>query len=129
MNASLQDTDKHIDEIMSVLLRTGVILAGLIVLVGGVLFLARHFVFATNYHVFQAEPEELRTIPGIVHEALAWRGQGLIQLGLLILIATPIARVAFSMCAFFYERDWKYVTFTLIVLGTLLYSLLSGYAQ
>jgi uncharacterized membrane protein len=46
------------------------------------------------------------------------------QLGLLVLIATPITRVAFSVFAFFYERDWKYVVFTLIVLGLLLYSLL-----
>lgn len=126
MSATLKSTDKHVDEIMSVLLRTGVVLSGLTVLVGGVLFLTRHIVPVTNYHVFQGEPEELRTISGIFREAFAFHGRGLIQLGLLILIATPIARVTFSVFAFIYERDWKYLAFTLIVLGLLLYSLLGG---
>jgi uncharacterized membrane protein len=128
MKSTLQATEKRIDEIMSVLLRTGVVLAGLIVLVGGALFLARHPVPLTDYHAFKGEPQEFRTISGIFHEALAFRGRGLIQLGLLVLIATPITRVVFSVFAFLYERDWKYVGFTLIVLGLLLYSLLGGHA-
>src|SRR5579864_3032793 len=123
MNSSLQNIDKSIDKIMSLLLRSGVTLSGLIVLVGGALFLARHPVPLTNYHAFQGEPGEFRTIPGIFRDALAVRGRGLIQLGLLVLIATPITRVVFSVFAFLYERDWKYVGFTLIVLGLLLYSL------
>jgi uncharacterized membrane protein len=47
----------------------------------------------------------------------------LIQFGLLILIATPIARVALSLAVFLYERDWIYVGVTLVVFGLLLYSL------
>jgi uncharacterized membrane protein len=41
---------------------------------------------------------------------------------LLLLIATPIARVAFSIAGFLIERDWLYVAFTVIVLVILLYS-------
>jgi uncharacterized membrane protein len=63
-------------------------------------------------------------VSGVVREVKAFNGLGLIQLGLLILIATPIARVAFSLVAFFYQSDWKYVAFTLVVLMLLLYSLL-----
>ena len=111
---------------MGRLLRAGVILAAVFVMVGGAIYLARHQTPVTNYHVFQGEPEELRTVPGIFHEALALHGRGLIQLGLLILIATPIARVAFSVVAFLYQRDWTYVVVTLIVLGLLVYSLLGG---
>jgi uncharacterized membrane protein len=80
----------------------------------------------TNYHVFQGEPEELRTVPGIVHQAMTFHGRGLIQFGLLLLIATPIARVAFSAVAFVYQRDWTYVLVTLVVLGLLVYSLLGS---
>jgi uncharacterized membrane protein len=47
----------------------------------------------------------------------------MIQLGLLFLIATPVARVAFSVYAFMRERDKTYVIITLIVLAILLYSL------
>jgi uncharacterized membrane protein len=125
--ATVQRADQRIDEIMGMLLRTGVTLAASVVLVGGVLYLTRHRIPATNYHVFQGEPAELRTVSGIVHEALALRGRGLIQLGLLILIATPVARVAFSFFAFLYRRDWTYVVVTVIVLGLLFYSLLGGH--
>ena len=123
----IEDTEKRMDEMMGRLLRAGVILAAAFVIAGGVVFLARHPEPVTNYRVFQGEPAELRTIPGIFHEALAPHGRGLIQLGLLILIATPIARVAFSVVAFLYQRDWTYVAVTLIVLGLLVYSLLGGH--
>jgi uncharacterized membrane protein len=127
-DAGLQRADQRIDEVMGMLLRTGVILAAVVVFAGGVVYLTRHRMPATNYHVFQGEPAELRTISGIFREAAALRGRGLIQLGLLILIATPIARVVFSVFAFLHQRDWTYVVVTVIVLGLLVYSLLGGHA-
>ncbi len=122
-----EQTDRRTDEIIGRLLQAGVILAAVFVLAGGVVYLAQHSTPVTNYRVFQGEPAELRTAPGILHEGLALRGRGLIQLGLLILIATPIARVAFSVLAFLYQRDWTYVVVTLVVLGLLFYSLLGGH--
>jgi uncharacterized membrane protein len=119
--------DQKMDEIMGRLLRTGVVLAATIVFLGGVVFLLRHHQPVTNYRVFAGEPEELRTISGIFREALAFHGRGLIQLGLLILIATPVARVTFSFFAFLYERDWTYVLVTVVVLGLLVYSLFGGH--
>jgi uncharacterized membrane protein len=121
-------SDQRIDLIMSRLLRTGVLLSAMFVLAGGALYLLRHPTPAIDYHRFQGEPAEFRTVPEIFHVALAGSGRGLIQLGLLILIATPIARVAFSLLAFLYQRDWTYVLVTLIVLGLLLYSLLGAHA-
>jgi uncharacterized membrane protein len=119
-------TDKRMDEIIGQMLRTGVILSAVFVLAGGAVYLARHPEPVTDYRVFQGEPEDLRTVSGIFHEAVSLRGRGLIQLGLLILIATPIARVAFSAVAFLYQRDWTYVVVTLIVLGLLVFSLFFG---
>ena len=117
-------TEHRLDEIIGILLRTGVLLAAFFVLIGGVSYLARENGPVPDYHTFHSEPENLRTLPGIVHEAFALRGVGLIQFGLLILIATPIARVAFSLLAFLHLRDWIYACVTIIVLGLLLYSLL-----
>jgi uncharacterized membrane protein len=120
--------DERMDQIMGDLLRAGVALAAAIVLAGGGVYLMRHPFPALDYRVFQGEPVELRTISGIFHEALAFQGRGLIQLGLLVLIATPVARVAFSFFAFLYERDWTYVCVTVLVLGLLVYSLFGGHA-
>jgi uncharacterized membrane protein len=119
----MEKTEQRMDEIIGKLLRTGVILSAIFVLGGGAVYLLRHRTPVTDYHVFRGEPAELRTVTGIFHEALAFRGRGLIQLGLLLLIATPIARVVFSVFAFLYQRDWTYVVVTLIVLTLLFYSL------
>lgn len=124
---TIERSDQRIDLIMSRLLRTGVLLSAIFVLAGGVLYLVRHPTPVTDYHHFQGEPAEFRTVPGIFHEALAGHGRGLIQLGLLLLIATPIARVAFSVVAFLYERDWLYALVTLIVLGLLFFSLFGAH--
>ena len=118
--------DQRMDGMMAFLLRSGVLLAAGLVFIGGIIFLVRHPAPVTNYRVFQGEPQELRTISGILREAAQLRGRGLIQLGLLLLIATPVARVLFSVFAFLYERDWTYVAVTLAVLAILTYSLLGG---
>ena len=118
--------DQKMDAIMGILLRSGVMLAAAIVLVGGILFLMRHKTPVTDYHIFSGEPSDLRTISGIFSDVKAFRARGLIQLGLLVLIATPVARVVFSLFAFIYQKDWKYAVFTAIVLGLLLYSLLGS---
>ncbi len=51
-------------------------------------------------------------------------GRAIIDIGLLLLIATPVMRVVFSMVAFALEKDRLYVALTLIVLVILLLSLL-----
>ncbi len=119
--------DKSVDQWMGIVLRTGVLLAATIVAVGGTVFLLHHRLPAPDYHVFVGEPTQLRTVSGIIGQALEWHGSGLIQLGLLLLIATPVARVAFSVGAFLYERDWTYVLVSLLVLALLFYSLFSGH--
>jgi len=118
--------DQRIDQIMAILLRSGVLLAASLVFIGGVVYLSRHDLPTINYGVFQGEPQELRTVSGILREAGKFHGRGLIQLGLLILIATPVARVLFSVVAFIYEKDWTYVAITMIVLALLCYSLFGG---
>lgn len=120
-------TDQKIDEVMGLVLRTGVILAALIVFAGGIVYLARHPGAVRDYHVFQGEPQEYKAVTAIGRDAAALHGRGLIQLGLLVLIATPIARVVFSLFAFLWQRDWTYVIVTAIVLGLLVYSLFGGH--
>ena len=121
-------TDRYVEELIGTLLRVGVTLAAAVVLFGGTVYLVRHGLAAPQYHVFVGEPTDLRRLSGIVKDALAFRARGLIQLGLLLLIATPIARVAFSVAAFALQGDRLYVVVTLIVLAVLIYSLTGGHA-
>jgi uncharacterized membrane protein len=122
--------DRRIQIILGNLLRTGVLISAAVVLSGACVYLSRHAHEPADYHVFRGEPSEYRTIRGVIQSVMNGRGRGLIQLGLLLLIATPIARVAFSVAGFAIERDRLYVAFTLIVLAILLYSLLgSGIGQ
>ena len=66
------------------------------------------------------------SVAGIVANACQLRGRGLIQLGLLLLIATPVLRVVIAAVAFALQRDRLYVAVSLIVLASLAYSMLVG---
>ena len=116
-------TDDRVDELLGKLLRFGVLLAASIVALGGVIYLAKYGGSTPAYATFEGEPADLRSPAGIVRAAAALRGRGLIQLGLLVLIATPVARVAFSLFAFFRQRDRIYVVVTGFVLALLVLSL------
>ena len=118
--------DRRIEVILGNLLRTGVLVAAAVVLAGASIYLYRHAHDPADYRVFRGEPSEYRTISGVIQSVISGRGQGIIQLGLLLLIATPIARVAFSVVGFAIERDRLYVAFTLLVLAILLYSFLGS---
>ena len=94
------------------------------VLAGGVAYVGQRAHTTVHLGVFRGEPADLRSVPAIVQDATALHSRGIIQLGLLLLIATPVARVAFSVMAFALQRDYTYVIITLIVFATLLYSLM-----
>ena len=117
--------DKRVEIFLGKMLRWGVLLAALVVFSGGVWLLVESRDAAQNYRTFRGEPEELRSLPGIVHQAMVLRPLGVIQFGLLLLIATPVARVLFSVLGFGLERDWMYVVITLLVLALLIYTLTS----
>jgi uncharacterized membrane protein len=119
-------TDQKTEEIIGTLLRAGVTLAASVVLAGGLLYLVRHGGEPADYKVFRGEPTDLRQVGSIVRDAVTRRSRGIIQLGILLLIATPIARVVFAVFAFAKERDKMYVVFTLIVLAILMYSLIGS---
>ena len=116
-------SDQRAEVIIGILLRSGVTIAAIVVFAGAIPFLVQHGSAVPNYKTFHGEPAELRSVSGIVKASMALDSAGIIQLGLLLLIATPVARVAFSVFAFAEEHDWMYVVITLIVLGLLLYSL------
>jgi uncharacterized membrane protein len=118
--------DRLVELVIGNMLRAGVLTAAVLVFAGGVFFLIHNSSVIPHYKIFNGEPSDLRSISGIFTDALALKTQGAIQLGLLVLIATPVARVAFSVLAFLVERDFLYTAVTLVVLSVLMFSLLAG---
>jgi uncharacterized membrane protein len=126
-NSANHWTDQRLETIIGNLLRGGVMLAAAVVAIGGMIFLVRYGHDLPHYRAFTGEPEDLRRMPGILRGAASFHGRYIIQLGLLLLIATPVARVAFSIVAFTLQHDRLYVGITLIVLGVLIFSLAGGH--
>jgi uncharacterized membrane protein len=118
--------DERMERIISLLLLVGVAAAAVVVFSGGIHYLVHHGADVPDYHVFRGEPSRLRSLSGILAYAISLRGRGIIQIGLLLLIITPVARVAFSLLAFARQRDRIYVIVTLIVLGVLIHNLVGG---
>lgn len=121
-------SDHAVEQLVGRLLQIGVAISAVVVLIGGVMLLVRHGSEVPVYTPFRGEPENIRSLPGIVHGALAADARSIIQFGLLLLIATPILRVAFTLVAFALQRDRLYVLVTSIVLALLLYGLIYGRA-
>jgi uncharacterized membrane protein len=110
----------RLEKVIGNLLRAGVLTAAAVTLAGGLLFLIRYRSTYPSYHVFLGEPTDLRSIAGILNDALSLKSRGIIQLGLLLLIATPVARVVFSFFAVFSNGLMR------VVLTALSYSLSGG---
>ena len=110
-------TSERMDQIIGTLLRVGVTIAAAVVLAGGIWYLAANGEGKPDYRTFHPRVQGLSALATLPH------AEALILLGLLILIATPVARVVFSLVAFILEGDRLYVAFTITVLVVLLYSL------
>lgn len=120
-------TDERMDRLIGGLLRTGVLIAAGLVLAGAVIHLVRHGGQQADFSAFRVAHWQAQGIVGLAQAALAGRGEGLALLGLVVLVATPVARVALAAFAFAAERDWIYVLVALLVLGVLAFSLFGGH--
>lgn len=125
VNGLLADHD--IEVIVGTLLRYGVMTASVIVLMGGIYFLFQHGQAPVpSYHHFVGESIGYTTFSGIVEGAMALQAKAIIQLGVMVLIATPILRILFSLIGFTLEKDKLYIGITLIVLCVILLSTFGG---
>jgi uncharacterized membrane protein len=116
--------DRRLAIIIGQLLRAGVLLAAATVLAGGVLYLAVHYADPARYHNFVAGGPNITSASGIARAAVHGDSVAIVQIGLLLLILTPIARVAVAVVGFLLERDRLYTAVSLIVLVILVFSLI-----
>lgn len=126
---SEQDVEQHIGK----LLRYGVMLACIITTFGGIVYLIQSHGKMPDYKAipsglpFKGVAEYLRELNTIIPAVKEFDGAAIIQLGVVVLIATPILRVAFSLFSFLIEKDYMYVIITLIVLSVIFANMLLGF--
>jgi uncharacterized membrane protein len=127
-NPAPRVSDHQVEQVVGRLLQLGVLIAAIVVLIGGVLLLVQRGGTPVASSVFHAEPDSLRSIAGIIRGVTSMQSESIVQLGLLLLIATPVTRVAFTLVAFVLQRDRTYIVVTTVVLALLLYGLVFGNA-
>ncbi len=120
------EIDERTEQTLGRVLQVGVLVAGTVVLGAGIAFLVAHAGDTASFGVFQGQPSALRSPAAIIAGLGGLRATSFIQLGLLVLIATPVLRVVLSVYSFARLRDSLYVLVTLIVLGVLAFGLISG---
>ncbi len=108
---------------MGTLLRVGVLAAAVLVLAGGVALLVQRWDQVDRYGAFTGVAADLTSPTGVIRAALALHPAALVVLGLIVLVLTPVARVAFALLAFVKQRDLLYVAFSGIVLAVLFFGL------
>ncbi|OQY95952.1 MAG: hypothetical protein B6D37_04120 [Sphingobacteriales bacterium UTBCD1] len=118
--------DKNIEVAIGNLLRWGVILSSLIVFTGGIIYLANTGGTVPDYKTFHGLLLPYHSFSEVLSGIKDLKGEAIIQLGVIFLIATPVARVAFSIIGFAWEKDILYIFLTLIVLCIIITSLALG---
>lgn len=118
--------DADMQAIIGWILRGGVILSMAVVVIGGILYLFRHGYSMPDYRTFNRIPDFISDPKGVIDGVLAFKGQAIIQLGIVLLIATPVMRVVFACIGFLLEKDYLYTLISVIVLLIIIASMISG---
>lgn len=118
-----EDRERSVELAIGRMLRAGVVAAAIVTALGGLLLLAHHGGAPADFAVFRGETAPFRGVSAIFAGVAAGESAAIVQLGLLLLIATPIMRVALSLLAFARLKDWTYVVLSAIVLAVLLFGL------
>ena len=124
--------DHAVELIISTILRAGVIISLVVVVSGLLLSFFHHHEYLHSRPSLQRLTTPGRAVPRTVGQVISGmrhlRGEAIIMAGLVLLIATPVLRVAVSIFAFIYEKDKAFVVLTSVVLGLLILSFFLGAA-
>ena len=118
--------DKDIEVALGNLLRWGVILSSVVVLVGGIIYLFNQGNTSPDYRTFHGLEQPYHSLSNVFAGIKDWKGEPIVQLGVILLIATPVARIVFSIIGFIREKDYLYILIALIVLGIIITSMILG---
>ena len=116
------ERERQLEMAMGRMLQIGVTIAALVVFIGGVIYLAQNGGSPRDYQRFHAATPATTTIAGIVAAASRLDPRGIMDFGILLLVATPVCRVLFGVIGFAWLRDKLYTAVSLIVLCVLAFS-------
>lgn len=129
-DAQAEERVRQVELLISNLLRLGVVASLLLICIGTTISFVHHPTYVTSPGALRHLTEPGAAFPhtqrDIVDGVRQMRGQAIVTLGLLVLIATPVMRVAISVLAFIYQRDRIFTLITLTVFGLLILSFALG---
>ena len=121
---------RRVELLISNLLRIGVTVSLVLMVIGTIISFTRHPEYLSSAEELQRLTQPGADFPHTVPEVGAGvhdlRGRAIATLGLLLLIATPVLRVAVSIFAFIYQGDRVFTLITAAVLCLLLLSFVLG---
>lgn len=118
--------DRDLQSFIGNLLRIGVLVAMSIVLIGIVLYMFQYGHETVHYSVFKSD--NVFVLSDFLQELRRGNSAAIMELGVIVLIVIPIARVLFTMVGFWLEKDKMYTLIAFIVLCIIAYSLFFGVA-
>lgn len=111
-----------VETAITLLLRVGVVLSAVIIVIGMAVTMVHHPEYFSSRQVLGYPNTLLEVASGVLHG----QGPAIMMAGLLVLIATPVARVALSVVIFIFERDRLYIAITATVFVILMFSFAVG---
>jgi len=129
-NADTDERTRRMELVISNLLRAGVLLSLVLVAVGTVVSYIHHPEYVSSPgelpQIIQAGASFPHTLQDVFTGVWNLQGRAIVMVGLLLLIATPVMRVAVSVLAFIYQKDRVYTLITFLVLCLLFLSFILG---
>jgi Predicted membrane protein len=124
--------ERQVELFISWLLRIGVMVSAALVIIGMAMSFSNHPLYRSSHAELGALTSASgiypHTVTSVLRSVREGHGQGIAMLGLLLLIATPVFRVAVSVILFARERDVLFVVMTSTVLALLILSFILGAA-
>lgn len=123
--AEMAEKVRKVELAISLVLRIGVVLSVAIVAVGLGMMFAHHSAYVSVTGSFSYKELTSRSTPfphtfrALGHSIATGDGRGIVVLGVLVLILTPVLRVAVGVLSFIYEKDPPMALITLYVLAVL----------
>ena len=122
-------TDLDLNRSVGNLLRLGVILSVATSLIGFIKLFTEGFKMPRKYNLLNMGDSSEKVWGSFWDSLCKGEGMAIIQLGILLLILTPMVRIIFALIGYLKEKDYTYVVISLIVLTIMLVSFLTGYAH